>query len=284
MSNTAEKLDAVEPIKSIEPELSDDNPDEVSGMEVKKGSNPVPRGIKLLLAGLAGLVVVVIASVFMFTDDEYEPVVTPSAFIDPVSIANGKNMANTSEGGLVTHQKSTASDAMPELIDYRNYEGATATETEIEPKETVAIKVDEDFNSINSRLDEQASGISQLNETVAQLKNEEFIAFHKQIAEVTLELANIKHLVNKQYAELKKENKRKTTATNRLPVKPPFILVSIDVWGNQENAVLLMQGKTSFAQIGDERAGWKIIRISRPDCIVTESVNFNKQIKLCKKA
>lgn len=283
-SNTAEKLDEVEKVQSIEPDLSITELDDVSGPEEIGKPSPIPKGIKFLLAGLAVLIIVVVASVFLFTGDDYEPVVTSSAFVDPISLANGKKIAQASNDGFIKDSQSTTEDVPPDANVTTTKEEFITKESPIQSIEVVAANVSEDFNSLKSLLDEQGLDINQMNETVSQLKNEEFAQFRQQITAVSEELEKIRNLVNKQYAELKNNKKRESLNVNRPPVKPPFALVSIDVWGNQENAVILMQGKTSFAQLGEERAGWKIVRFSRPDCIVTESISSNKQVKLCKKA
>jgi len=94
---------------------------------------------------------------------------------------------------------------------------------------------------------------------------------------------------DKQYAEtlsdLRKytnNNKRRIDqATKRKAESPPFAVISVDVWGTATSAVLALDGKSTLANIGDVRAGWRITDIIRPNCIYAVPVKGGKTIQIC---
>lgn len=99
----------------------------------------------------------------------------------------------------------------------------------------------------------------------------------------SLLLANQQHTtaINELRGSISKNKQRINQATKRKAETPPFALLSIDEWGTTTSAVLEMAGKTSVASVGDVRAGWRITKIVRPDCIYAVRVTGGKAIKIC---
>jgi hypothetical protein len=64
---------------------------------------------------------------------------------------------------------------------------------------------------------------------------------------------------------------------------PPFILLSIDEWGNADSAVLELQGEISTASPGDILAGWRIKKLAKPNCVYVSRVGPGGpgDVKLC---
>mgnify|MGYP006921586604 CR=1 FL=1 len=291
-SNAVEAVGETESIHPIDPDLSVDEEVSSKDTENKNTQKPIPTGIKFMLAGVAILVLgsIAVAS-FMFSDDEYTPVVTNDAYVDPVDLANGKQMAkdmassevgvgkqdNELNDGMINQATALSSVELPSPIS-----NSVSDETR-ENKETSSLAGDE-IISIKSSINEQEIDLAQLSETIANLKQEDIEAIKKQLSALASDLESIKPVIKKHDVAIAVSRKTQAKNSHRQPSKPPFELVSIDVWGGQLSAVILMQNKTSFAQPGEVKAGWEIMKIERPGCITTKSMALNKTVKVCKKA
>ncbi len=291
-TNIAEKIEDTETVASIDPDLSSvdikKNDIEAESASTKNGApSPIPSGIKFMFGGVVVVVVLVITGVFLFTGSEHNIALENNKYIDPVSLVSGEKIKEKLENQDGVSVENLADDlissaeAAPSFdkTDLNNFISANIISESIKPSQGV----NKALQKIKSLLDEQDIDISQLNETLSRFKDEEFGKMSQQVQMISGEIKNIKTLVNKHYKELKSVHKKTSARLNRLPNKPPFKLVSIDVWGGQTNAVIFMHGKTSFAGIGDERAGWKIVSIDRPNCITTRNTVNNKRKKVCKK-
>ena len=127
----------------------------------------------------------------------------------------------------------------------------------------------------SSMLDEHAAGLLTLTASVNRIEGEEIPDVNHQIATVKDRLRITQDLVNKHELYV-------ADALNAKTRLPPFELLSIDIWGNTTSAVILMDNKTSFASMGDTRAGWHIVNIMKPDCINVQHVN-QTIIKICRR-
>ncbi len=291
-TNIAENIEDAETVASKDPDLSsvviENNDIKEEPASTKNGAPaPIPSGIKFMLGGVVVVIVLVITGVFLFTGSENNTVLEDDMYIDPVSLVNGKKIKENLEDKGVVNAENLADDLIGstevtpsfDKPDLNNSITANNISKSIEPSQGV----NKELQKLKSLLDEQGIDISQLNETLSRFKDEEFGKMSQQIQMISGEIENIEKLVNKHYKELKSVHKKTSIKLNRLPNKPPFKLVSIDVWGGQTNAVILMNGKTSFAGVGEERAGWKIVSIDRPNCITTRNTVNNKRKKVCKK-
>lgn len=290
-SNTAEVIDDQEIELPIEPELSEvDHNDNKIEAERVKTQTAVPAGIKFMLVGVVVfMIVAVFATMSFMSDEEYEPVATGDAYVDPVDIANGKQMAESIAAKNALSP--VEGDLSESLINQNNKLSAMQ---DVSPLETESGKtkseiiplreVENDLGSLKSEITEHGIDIAQLNETISNLKQDDIAAIKKQLADLLSDVEKIKPVIKKHDDAIMASKKAQAASRNRVPNKPPFDLVSIDVWGGNMSAVLLMHSKTSFAQVGDVKAGWKVVNIERPDCISVKSIALNKTAKLCRKA
>lgn len=285
-SNAAEKIEDSETLTAIEPDLSAEETVEVDTVEdiERKSPAPVPAGIKMLLGGVALVIVLAITGLTMFSGNEPEPIANDD-YIDPVSLANGKQIKESLEK---SHQMEGASTLAVTDVDKKNqpsFERPVINNfsEEAVSDSTKASILDSELTKLKSILDEQGIDITQLNETLSRLKQEELGNMQTQMTAISEEIKDFKSQVIKQYADLKTVYKKRAYQANQQPTRPPFKLVSIDVWGGKTSAVILMQNKTSFAEVGEERAGWRIESIKRPNCIVTRNTVSNKRTNVCMK-
>jgi len=285
-SNAAEKIEETESIITVEPELSSIDIDDKEVVEeaVSNSPAPVPTGIKVLFGGFALAVVFAILGFTMFTGSESETVEN-GGYIDPVVLANGKQIKDSlleSNKSLDSTSASLNDVENPSLPSFEKTFTNNSAEEYANPDSSESA-VGSELTKLKSILDEQGLDITQLSETLTRLKQEELSNLQNQMSSISDELKNIHSSVNKQYADLKTAYKKSSSQTNNQPTRPPFKLLSIDVWGGKTSAVIFMQNKTSFAEVGDERAGWRIESIDRPNCIVTRNTVSNKRINVCMK-
>jgi len=124
------------------------------------------------------------------------------------------------------------------------------------------------IDGVNVRLD-------QFNETIGSIEIGAINPIEKKISVISKDISKLNALAG--------DNKRKINKiTKKGPGKPPFSLLSIDLWGSKASAVLEFNGKESIASIGDVRAGWKISHIIKSQsCIKAIRVKDSKVAKLC---
>lgn len=286
-SSAAEKIEETELITTVEPELSsiDIDDQEVIEEAVSNSPAPVPTGIKVLFGGFALAVVFAILGFTMFTGSESETVEN-GGYIDPVVLANGKQIKEAlleSNKGMDSTSASLNDVENSSLPSFEKPFINNSTEEYSNSDSSESAAVGSELTKLKSILDEQGLDITQLSETLTRLKQEELSNLQNQMDSISDDLKNIHSSVNKQYADLKTAYKKSSSHTNNQPARPPFKLLSIDVWGGKTSAVIFMQNKTSFAEVGDERAGWRIESIDRPNCIVTRNTVSNKRINVCMK-
>lgn len=138
-----------------------------------------------------------------------------------------------------------------------------------------------DQKELSDRLAAHAAGadrvIASLDERLSALES----GRTRQIDAVEANMSSLEGAIN----DLKKTagaNKRRILGLSRRNRQsgPPFHLVSIDEWGGVVSAVLEMAGVTTVAAVGDERAGWRVIKIARP-CVHVVRVAGGNESKVC---
>ncbi|MCF6256144.1 MAG: hypothetical protein L3K25_07560 [Gammaproteobacteria bacterium] len=158
---------------------------------------------------------------------------------------------------------------------------------------------DEQLSSIESDVDNLRLLISSLQKNNAELqnqidatsmeRNEQIADLRSRLMDATVNTIPSLASIDKEHAstlntlqtQIKTNKRRIDQATKRKAESPPFTLISIDEWGSTTSAVLEMDGKSTVASVGDVRAGWKITKIKRPDCIYATRVADNKSVTIC---
>ena len=102
----------------------------------------------------------------------------------------------------------------------------------------------------------------------------------EQLMDLKTRLASLETRVEQHNGEL---NRIKTKSTRKPKAMPAFELLSIDQWGGQESVVLALQDQTTIASLGDNRAGWTIHSIDRPNCIGVVRQRDQAKAKVCKR-
>ena len=124
-------------------------------------------------------------------------------------------------------------------------------------------------------LNEHAQGLTQLTQSLSVIEQKKLPSLSKQIEGIKDSAQLTQDLVNKHERYIADENIKNESL-------PPFELLSIDIWGNTANAVILFDNKTSFAGIGDIRAGWTITSINKPNCIGVKN-DAHANVQICRK-
>jgi len=166
----------------------------------------------------------------------------------------------------------------------------------------VPFPVDEQLSGIESDIDTLRLIIAPLQKSNAELQTQVTTLYEtvterdRQLDELrsmlisltdntipSLVIADKQHTktLNALQGSIDKNKRRIDQATQRKAETPPFTLLSIDEWGAMTSAVLEMNGKTTVASVGDVRAGWRITKIVRPDCVHAVRVTGRKTVKIC---
>jgi len=131
------------------------------------------------------------------------------------------------------------------------------------------------IDNYRSIVDGMNVKIEQFNETFSTIEKESINPLVQKIDVISEDISKLNALTN--------DNKRKIYKFSKKgPGRPPFNLLSIDLWGSKASAVLELNGKESIASIGDVRAGWKISQIIKSQsCIKAVRMKDRKVAKLC---
>jgi hypothetical protein len=195
----------------------------------------------------------------------------------PDEIAGMLGLPDTSSGIPPPNTSTSNGDAATQSasIDTQVATHNAATVDPLLSDQVAEVKLVPELDIIKGMLDEHAAGLSKLTASVNRIEGEEIPDVNNQIATVKDSMRITQDLVNKHELYVADALKAKAQL-------PPFELLSIDIWGNVASAVILLDNKTSFASIGDTRAGWQIVNIMKPDCISVQRVN-QTNIKICRK-
>ena len=293
-------VSGMDPPETVSIENAENNLDELEGTQsfsgIDKKMHPIPVGIKIAMGISAALFTLIIASVFMFSDNDEKNVATiksdtQNAHITPDELMGVSGDAQKPDeiAGMLGLPDDTSSGIPPPVRAASNGDATTPSasiDTQVTTHNTATVdpfvsdqvadvKLVPELDVIKEMLDEHAAGLSKLTTAVNRIEGEELSDINNQIETVKDSMRITQDIVNKH--ELYVSDLLKVKA-----LLPPFELLSIDIWGNATSAVILMDNKTSFASIGDSRAGWQIVSIMKPDCISVQRVN-QTSIKICRK-
>ena len=129
-------------------------------------------------------------------------------------------------------------------------------------------------NTLTDALAERDSQMSNLHTILLDVANNTVPSLMAADKQHDAALDDVRARTNKNKRRIEQVTKRKAES-------PPFTLLSIDEWGATTSAVLEIGNKTSVASVGDVWAGWRIVKIVRPDCIYVARVAGGQSIKIC---
>lgn len=110
-------------------------------------------------------------------------------------------------------------------------------------------KLQSDFSKIPAQYDTQAIAIKNINESIASMQGS----------------------LAKQGEMLTKKTKAKKTYRHKIRKIPPFILVSIDQWGNDLTAIVRHQTQLQELRQGQALSQWRVKSIDVRNSTVTFS-------------
>lgn len=279
-------------------EISDIESDTVSnriGSGITKQNNVMPKSVKVIIGVIAALFVVVISSVLVFSGGDESESVSNDNVITPEELmgnAESKHDELATMLGLPDNQKSetTIENTFSETSGIPAPQSATAMEStqavtnDVQvnnpedgdiSKDVNMVKIIPEIDIIKEMLTEHAHGLTQITQSLSVIEQRKLPALSKQIEGIKDSAQITQDLVNKHERYIADENIRKESL-------PPFELLSIDIWGGSASAVILFNNKTSFAGIGDIRAGWTITSINKPNCIGVKN-DAHANVEICRK-
>ncbi len=243
--------------------INDDDVVFEEGVEKSKPS-PMPASIKYGLSGLGVFIFVVILSVTFMTGSEDSDDINEDEFAELVD-----------SNSVVTHVASIKPPNATKHID--NVDGRVISDL----KETVN-KLQSNVDSYQTALngykrivDEQSIKLNQFDEMFTGIRQQSITPLSNQVAALKKKLSDLNNIVGKNKSHINR-------FTKKGPSRPPFLLLSVDEWGNQLSAVLELNGRQSIASEGDIRAGWKINQILKPNCIRAVRLSDRKKAKVCR--
>jgi len=227
---------------------------------------PVPAMIKFGLPALIALVLVTAglgASYFISTDKEPDAEIAAESMFE---IGGASIESNT-------HTPNTNASANDERLSY--------IEADINSIESLLPSLQQDYSNLQADFEKAIASLSSRDKDLNELRI--------SLSEITDTLIPGLSVTDKRQAvmlaDLRAEsikNKQLINQSKNQKIEtPPFTVVSIDEWGGVASAVIIMDGRSTVASIGDVRSGWRIINIVQPDCIHVMRVNGTKTMNIC---
>jgi len=233
----------------------------------KTGPAPVPALIKWGLPALIlGILVAGIAISFYLSKNN----------VDPASSFNGGDFeigGAPIESGV--HAPATGTPAV-----FSRDEQLSSIESNIDSLRLLIAPLQKNNTELQNRIDTMADAITDSEQQMVELRSMLMDVSNTIPALISTDKQHVATL-NELHIQTKNNKQRIDHATKRNAESPPFALLSIDEWGSTISAVLEMGGKSTMASVGDIRAGWKITKIIRPDCIYAVRLTDTKPIKVC---
>ncbi|MEW8046502.1 MAG: hypothetical protein AB2805_08435 [Candidatus Thiodiazotropha sp.] len=250
----------------------------------KRSKKPIPGFVKAGLVFSILFLFVVIAVAYHFIQDDNDPALsqTLDAPPDRIDAAAALDFAPNTVASI--DRPTAASDDHPDVIlpvANPSVDGLDHIRTAIdELRDLIANLSGESSQSDNLSFTKRLSSIEDDVEWISKVLDNLQQGFNELVVTVdTLGSRVNSHatLINKNKKGIAKAGK----AHIAQHVLPSFSLLSIDRWGGQESAVLMLGKKISTAVVGDTRAGWTIKSFSRPGCIDVKRDIDNQLSTVC---
>lgn len=283
-----EELDSVIEGQAIpsEPEGSDESE--------KQENTPMPMAIKLLMLGLGLFVLVSICGAVWFAGKRKEDAAQKAKEAAQQSVVQSNNSVSkpgVDDSAGVDFLINNSRQSPPQInvkddpvgssvssIDKKIYAEEIASNVAKNVKQELSAELETQNKQILANKEQ----LQQLSGNVVSMQSGISKADSTALTEITSLKGNIK-LLSEQIVLLEKKldksvamsgvetaaaKKRIHALEERLkadPAAPPFELLSVDEWGTEKQAVLMLDGYTTVAGKGEIRAGWQIVSLSNTE-------------------
>lgn len=171
------------------------------GSGITKQNNAMPKGIKIVLGGVAALFVVILSSVLMFSgDDERESasnenIITPEELMgnaenkqDELASMLGLPSDNTVENPVVNSNQDTSGIPAPQSMMAMESEQSVTNEMQAHDlnegdsnKDVKMVDIIPEIDLIKEMLNEHAQGLTQLTQSLSVIEQKKLPSLSKQI-------------------------------------------------------------------------------------------------------
>ncbi|VAW60972.1 hypothetical protein MNBD_GAMMA08-312, partial [hydrothermal vent metagenome] len=182
------------------------------------------------------------------------------------SLNTNKKIQNSNEMSHATKKNA---------IDFSSNEVIINLNHQIKTLENALIEISNNNKNLRMRENVISEKMDKLNRLVNSINN-------KSLKNINDEISILKNKLTSVSKSVSSNQNRIYRFTKKHPNRPPFILLSIDQWGNNYSAVLELNGESSTASVGDVRAGWRISEIIKPNCITAIRLSDANKTKICR--
>jgi len=233
-----------------------------------KKPSPMPKSIIIGLLGFIGISIV--TGVILFSDNSNKVI----PVFSELELSNINNTINLPSVELTKDIKVKSSEVIKNTKNILNDLYVELDRRLVTLKKTID---EQNITILNYQSTIAAHNIlfEKIDESLLSLKNDSINSLDNKIKIINKNLLSI----NKS---IKYNKKTLHKISNTKVAKPPFTLLSIDLWSNEASAVLDVNGKQKIASIGDIQNGWKISNIIKSqNCITTIRIKDRIETKIC---
>ncbi len=219
-----------------------DNVDTTKKSKLSKKFIAIATSVVSLLVIVTGTLVIIPSN---DTDSGNVDVNEPQNFQQALNLKTKKQLDQEK-------QKQAAELAKKQSQEQQKIRELTSQIDKLKGNEQVVQELKEIINGLNQQ-------VQAINTRIMSIENATLDKDHKNQNQQRQIQARLQEL-HQSIARLS-SNKQRNDHPNANE-KPPFDLISVDIWGNNPEATIRYEGKFSLVKVGDTRLHWKIIDLS----------------------